>query len=81
MGSRIKKLPETAKTREYGDEIGVVYRVVELSVVTAEEIESALNATVREGWVFDSIHFAMWEGSRRPSMAFLLFVRKESSER
>jgi len=74
-------LPSSAKVREYGDDGGVVYRVVELSVVTAEEIETALNATVKEGWVFDSIHFAMWEGSRRPSMAFLIFVRKESSAR
>ena len=49
--------------------------MVELTVVTAETIEEALNESVREGWHFESIHFAMWEGSKRPSMAFLIFTR------
>lgn len=66
------------KVRIYSEEDKPVYRVVELSVVTAETIEEALNEGVKEGWIFDSIHFAMWEGSRRPSMAFLLFTRKSA---
>lgn len=78
MAPRMKRLPPEAVAREYGDREGIQYRVVELSVVTAETIEAALNATVKEGWVFDSIHFAMWEGSRRPSMAFLIFLRSQN---
>lgn len=52
-----------------------VYHVVELPVVTDEAIAETLNANVAEGWIFESMHFAMWEGSKRPSMAFLIFVR------
>lgn len=73
------KLPKEARARTFTEGESPVYRVVELSVVTAETIEEALNATVKEGWIFDSIHFAMWEGSRRPSMAFLIFVRTRES--
>lgn len=50
------------------------YKVVELSSVTDEEIEAALNEWTAEGWTFDTMHFAMREASKRPSMAFLLFT-------
>ena len=53
----------------------IEYSVVELTVVTDNEIEQALNQRREQGWHFESIHFSMWEGSKRPSMAFLLFVR------
>ena len=53
------------------------YKVVELGMVTEEEIEKTLNECVGEGWVFDTMHFAMRESSKRPSMAFLSFTREE----
>lgn len=54
------------------------YKVVELSNVTDEEIERALNHWTAEGWTFDGMHFAMRDSSRRPSMAFLTFTRDEA---
>ena len=51
------------------------YKVVETSDVTEEALEKIMNAWTREGWRFESLHFAMREASRRPSMAFLCFVR------
>lgn len=51
------------------------YRVVELSVVTDEELTRVLNAETAAGWLFDSVQFAMWPGSKRPAMAFLIFIR------
>lgn len=53
----------------------VEYRVAELSVVTDETLEEVLNARTQQGWTFDSLHFAMSAGSKRPAMAFLFFVR------
>ena len=54
------------------------YKVVELGTVTDEEIEQALNEWTDQGWTFESMHFAMRESSKRPSMAFLAFTREES---
>lgn len=51
------------------------YKVVEISVVTDEQIEESLNHWTREGWTFDSMQFAMRDSSQRPAMAFLTFVR------
>jgi hypothetical protein len=56
-----------------------VYKVIELSSVTEETIEDCLNEWVAKGWQFDGMQFAMRESSKRPSMAFLLFVKKENS--
>ncbi len=53
----------------------ITYKVVELSVVTDETIEEAVNARTRDGWTFESLHFAMASGSKRPAMAFLFFAR------
>ncbi len=53
------------------------YKVVELSNVTEEAIEEALNEKVAQGWQFDGMQFAMRESSKRPAMAFLLFMRDE----
>ncbi|MEE2901621.1 MAG: DUF4177 domain-containing protein [Myxococcota bacterium] len=50
------------------------YKVIELSTVTDDTIEEKLNEMAALGWSLDAIHFAMREGSRRPSMAFLVFV-------
>ncbi len=54
------------------------YKVVEIGTVTDEEIEKALNEWTAEGWDFDTMQFAMRDGSKRPSMAFLTFTREES---
>jgi hypothetical protein len=51
------------------------YKVVEISTVTDETIEEALNVWTIKGWVFDQIHFVVRESSRRPSMAFLFFTK------
>lgn len=60
--------------------MSVVYKVVELSMVSAEDIEAALNEWTAEGWTFDNIQFAMRESSKRPAMAFLCFVRDPRDE-
>lgn len=55
----------------------LIYKVVELSTVTDEELEKAINSTVKDGWNLDGIRFAMGEASKRPSMAFILFTKEE----
>jgi hypothetical protein len=56
------------------------YKVIELSAVTEEAIEEALNEWTAKGWRFDSMQFAMRESSRRPSMAFVLFSREQAEK-
>ena len=51
------------------------YKVVELSEVTDERLEEALNEWTAQGFRLESLHFAMRESSRRPTMAFLVFIR------
>lgn len=53
------------------------YKVVEIGTVTDEEIEQVLNEWTAEGWEYDTMQFAMREGSKRPSMAFVTFTREE----
>jgi hypothetical protein len=53
----------------------VVYKVVETSSVTEDELERIINERVGQGWAFDGMQFAMRESSKRPAMAFLLFTR------
>ncbi len=55
----------------------LLYKVVETSDVSAEEIERLLNEWTAEGWTFDTMQFAMRDSSKRPAMAFLTFTRKE----
>lgn len=58
----------------------VVYKVVETSSVSEDELERIINERVADGWVFDGMQFAMRESSKRPAMAFLLFTRKAGAE-
>ena len=51
------------------------YRVVEVSPVGEETLERTLNERIAEGWAFESIHFVQREGSHRPALAYLFFVR------
>ena len=53
------------------------YKVVEIGMVTDEELEKALNTWTAEGWTFDTMQFAMRDSSKRPSMAFVTFSRQE----
>lgn len=55
----------------------VVYKVVEISSVTEDELAEVLNEWTAHGWRFDGMQFAMRESSRRPSMAFVIFTREE----
>ena len=53
------------------------YKVIELSMVTGEDIENALNEWTAKGWTFDTMQFAMRDSSKRPSMAFVTFTRED----
>ena len=59
----------------------VEYKVVELVTVTDTEIEAALNEWSRKGWELDRITYAMRESQRRPSMAFMVFVKRKGAEK
>lgn len=56
------------------------YKFVELSIVTDETIEEAVNAWVSRGWLFEGIRFVTTEASRRPQMAFISFTRELTPE-
>ncbi len=51
------------------------YKVVEVSPVGEDTLERALNERAAEGWAFESVHFVTREGSHRPALAYLFFVR------
>lgn len=54
--------------------------MVETQTVTDEVLEDLINRWVARGWQLDGIRFAMSEASRRPAMAFVLFVREEEEK-
>lgn len=56
------------------------YKFVELSIVTDESIEEAVNAWVARGWLLDGIRFVTTDASRRPQMAFISFTREVTRE-
>ncbi len=58
----------------------ITYKVKELTIVTDETIEDALNRHVGEGWRLDTIQFAMGPASKRPAMAFILFIREDDDD-
>jgi hypothetical protein len=58
----------------------IQYKFVELSIVTDETIEEAVNTYVKQGWQWDGIRFVTTEASRRPQMAFVSFVREAPEE-
>ena len=53
------------------------YKVIETSTVTDEAIEKILNEWAGQGYSFESIQFVTTDSSRRPSMAFLFFTKKD----
>jgi hypothetical protein len=58
----------------------LIYKVIETSTVTEDILEKILNEWVPRGWHFDSIQFVVRDASKRPSMAFLFFVREVREE-
>ncbi len=54
------------------------YKVIELSNVTEESVEETLNEWSAKGWCYDGMQFAMRESSKRPAMAFVLFVKQDN---
>jgi hypothetical protein len=60
--------------------MSLTYKFVELSIVTDETIEEAVNAWVGRGWQLEGIRFVTTEASRRPQMAFISFTREPEAE-
>ncbi len=58
----------------------ITYKVAELSIVTEETIENALNRHVADGWTLETIQFVMGPASKRPAMAFILFIREDDND-
>jgi hypothetical protein len=58
----------------------MLYKVIETSIVTDESLEKILNEWTASGWHLEGIHFAMREASKRPSMAFVLFIREDGGQ-
>jgi hypothetical protein len=56
--------------------VPIRYKVVETSSVSDQALEEILNEWTAQGWTLDTIHFAMRDASRRPSMAFVTFTRE-----
>jgi hypothetical protein len=56
------------------------YKVAEISTVTDEEIERVLNEWTAKGYVFESIQFVNAVSSKRPTMAFVFFTRKDRTD-
>jgi len=54
-----------------------VYKVIEITTVTDEEIEKVINEWVDQDWVLDTIQFAMRDASKRPAMAFIIFTKTD----
>jgi hypothetical protein len=53
----------------------LIYKFVEVSPVTDDTLEVAVNEWVAQGWTLDAIRFVHHESSKRPVMAFVSFVR------
>jgi hypothetical protein len=60
--------------------VAIRYKVVETSSVSDESLEEILNEWTAQGWTLDTIHFAMREASKRPSMAFVAFTREVETD-
>ena len=73
-------LPPTWLAGWTAEAVATEYKVVELGVVTDEQIEAALNEWTRQGWTFEGMQFAMRDSSPRPAMAFLTFVRAAAED-
>jgi hypothetical protein len=61
--------------RAAGSAVPATYKVVEVSPVSEETLEEALNEWTAAGFAFESLHFVAREGSHRPALAYLFFVQ------
>ena len=55
----------------------LIYKVVEVNMVSEDSLEVVLNEWTTQGWHLDGMHFAMRESQKRPSMAFVIFTKEE----
>jgi hypothetical protein len=55
--------------------VSLEYKVVEITTVTDEAIESVLNEWVAQGWIYDGLQFVVRDSSPRPCMAFVTFKK------
>lgn len=55
--------------------MAIEYKFVELSAVSDDTLEAAVNEWVGKGWALDAIRFVITEHSKRPAMAFISFTR------
>ena len=60
---------------------GAEYNVLEVSPVGEETLEQALNDWSGRGFSFESLHFVSRDGSHRPALAYLFFVRSGRAAR
>lgn len=58
----------------------LIYKVIETSQVDDLTLERILNTWTAQGWLFEGMHFAMRDASRRPGMAFVTFTREAANE-
>jgi hypothetical protein len=58
----------------------LTYKFVEVTTVTDDRLEAVVNEWVGQGWLLDGIRFAMSDASRRPTMAFVSFVREDAPQ-
>ena len=56
------------------------YKFVEVTPVTDETLEKAVNEWVAGDWHLEGIRFVTTEHSKRPSLAFVSFVREAVQE-
>ena len=56
------------------------YKFVEVTPVTDETLEKAVNEWVAQDWHLEGIRFVTTEHSKRPSLAFVSFVREAAQE-
>ncbi|HEU0029130.1 MAG TPA: hypothetical protein VFQ53_00765 [Kofleriaceae bacterium] len=52
------------------------YKFVEVSPVTEEALDEHVNDWVQQGWQLEGIRFVTTEHSKRPSIAFVSFIRE-----
>lgn len=60
--------------------MSLLYKVVETSTVTDEDIQRIINDWVARGWQFDGIQFATRDASKRPGMAFVIFTKQTTGD-
>jgi hypothetical protein len=60
--------------------VALRYKFVELSTVTDETLEHAVNHWIGHGWQLDGIRFVVTEHSKRPAMAFVSFTREVAAD-